>query len=105
MNTNGIWIIWIMFFVFAAISIILLSGHGANLIAGYNTASDEEKEKYNTKKMCRTVGSGIAVIALIILVIAVGHEKLPDYLKVILFALIVTDIIAITLLVNKTCKK
>lgn len=37
------WIIWIVFAAFAVISIILLSGHGANMIAGYNSASKEEK--------------------------------------------------------------
>ena len=37
------WILWIVFAVFAVLSIVMLSGHGANLIAGYNTAGKEEK--------------------------------------------------------------
>jgi hypothetical protein len=31
------------FIVFTIISIVLLTGHGANMIAGYNTAGKEEK--------------------------------------------------------------
>lgn len=32
------------------ISLVLLMGKGAFLIAGYNTASEKEKRKYNEKK-------------------------------------------------------
>ncbi len=37
------WIMWIGFAILAFMSIVLLTGHGAGLIAGYNTASKEEK--------------------------------------------------------------
>ena len=48
-------IVWIVFGIFAVISIILLFGHGSWLISGYNTASKEEKEKYDEKKLCRDI--------------------------------------------------
>ena len=38
-------IVWIVFAIFAVLSITLLSGHGSWFISGYNTASKEEKEK------------------------------------------------------------
>ena len=44
--------VWIVFVIFAVLSIILLSGHGSWFISGYNTASKEEKEKYDEKKLC-----------------------------------------------------
>lgn len=44
--TGSDWIVWIVFVIFAVFSIILLSGHGSWFISGYNTASKEEKEKY-----------------------------------------------------------
>lgn len=37
--------------LFAVLSILLLSGKGSWLIAGYNTASPEEKAKYDSKKL------------------------------------------------------
>ena len=45
--TGSDWIVWIVFVIFAVLSIILLSGHGSWFISGYNTASREEKEKYD----------------------------------------------------------
>ena len=48
--TGSDWIVWIVFVIFAVFSIILLSGHGSWFISGYNTASKEEKEKYDEKK-------------------------------------------------------
>lgn len=44
------WIVWVVFFILTIMSITLLWGHGSWLIAGYNTASKEEKAKYNEKK-------------------------------------------------------
>lgn len=37
-------------------------GKGSFLIAGYNTASEKEKAKYNEKKLCRIVGLGFLVM-------------------------------------------
>ena len=48
--TGSDWIVWIVFAIFAVLSIILLSGHGSWFISGYNTASNEEKEKYDYKQ-------------------------------------------------------
>lgn len=47
------WITWIGFAILALVSIVLLTGHGAWLIAGYNTASKEEKRKYDEKIFCQ----------------------------------------------------
>ena len=38
------WGVWIVFVIFAVLSIVLLSGHGSWVISGYNTASKEEKK-------------------------------------------------------------
>ena len=59
--TGSDWIVWIVFVIFAVLSIILLSGHGSWFISGYNTASREEKEKYDEKKLCRTMGIGMSM--------------------------------------------
>jgi len=65
--TGSDWIVWIVFAIFAVLSIILLSGHGSWFISGYNTASNEEKEKYDEKKLCRTMGIGMSIIAILAL--------------------------------------
>lgn len=40
---------WIIFAVFAVMGVLLWTGKGGWLIAGYNTASAEEKKKYDEK--------------------------------------------------------
>ena len=45
------------------IGIVLCCGHGAGLIAGYNTASVKERERWNEKALCR--GAGVLVLAIL----------------------------------------
>ena len=66
--TGSDWIVWIVFAIFAVLSITLLSGHGSWFISGYNTATKEEKEKYDEKKLCRTMGIGMSIIAILALI-------------------------------------
>lgn len=47
---------WIVFGLFVLITISLLSGKGAWLIAGYNTMSKEEKESFDKKKLSKFAG-------------------------------------------------
>ena len=50
------------------ISIPLLFGKGSNFIAGYNTLSAQKKEKYNTKKMCKSLGITFIIISIYIII-------------------------------------
>lgn len=56
--------LWFIISIFLVISIVLLMGKGAFFIAGYNTASDEEKAQYHEKKLCRIIGLGFLIITL-----------------------------------------
>ena len=42
-------------------AIILCHGKGADMIAGFNTASSEERAKWNETALCRAVGILLAV--------------------------------------------
>ena len=42
--------------IFLILAILLLHGKGASLIAGYNTMTKEEKEKYDSKALCKSTG-------------------------------------------------
>ena len=46
----------VVFALLTAITVLLLTGRGANLIAGFNTLSKEEKAGYDKKTLCRFVG-------------------------------------------------
>ena len=99
------WPIWVIIVILAIISLVLLSGHGGGLIAGYNTASKEQKEKYDVKKLCRTIGGGIAVIAILLLVVALFQKVLPVSFAYILAGSILADIVGMLILANTVCKK
>ena len=53
--------------------IVILVGKGDNLIAGYNTASKEEKSLYNIKRLRGLIG-GLLVLLAPMTVILLGEE-------------------------------
>lgn len=55
---------------FLVLSVVFSRGKGTPLIAGYNTASPEEKARYDEKKLCRAMSRLMLVLALCWLVIA-----------------------------------
>lgn len=98
------WVLWVVFAIFAVTSIILLTGHGANLIAGYNTASKEEKRRYNTKMMCRIVGAGMGLIAILILVMGLGMSVIPAGFVNVFGGVAIVDCLVVIILANTICK-
>ena len=101
--TGPDWIVWIVFVIFAVFSIILLSGHGSWFISGYNTASKEEKEKYDEKKLCRTIGIGMSIIAILALTMGLLENILP--FVYIALGIILVDVVVIIILGNTLCRK
>lgn len=99
------WIVWIVFFILVIMSITLLSGHGSWLIAGYNTASKEDKAKYNEKKLCRVIGIGMMIITLLILIAELFEKVLPSNFTVVMIIIIIIDVAAIEITSNTICKK
>ena len=56
--------------------IVILIGKGDNLIAGYNTASEEERAKYNVKKLRGLIGGFIILLTpLMVLFLAVNPSR------------------------------
>ena len=53
-------------------SLILISGRGSSLIAGYNTSPVNEKEKYDDKALGKFIGKIIMPIGICVPVIAIG---------------------------------
>ena len=96
--TGSDWIVWIVFAIFAVLSIILLSGHGSWFISGYNTASNEEKEKYDEKKLCRTMGIGMSIIAILALTMSLFENILPAFFIYIALGIILVDVVVIIIL-------
>lgn len=91
---------YILIVLLAVLAIIILSGKGSWLIAGYNVMSDDKKQKYNYKRLCHVLGIGLILldICLIVSFITVAFEKLISLLKIIIPLLTV-------ILANTICRK
>ena len=98
------WVMWMVLIIFVIITIILLSCHGANLVAGYNTASEEEKQKYNAKKISRVVGAGFSVITVMIFVMTLWEAILPAWIAYVFLIIVIIDCIAMIVLTRTLCK-
>lgn len=105
LSTGPDWIQWVILVIFALLSIIFLTGHGSGLIAGYNTSSREEQDKYDAKKLCRTAGGGMTVITILIFVMSVWEDVLPAEAAYLFLVLAVADSAVMILLMNTVCKK
>lgn len=84
---------------------VLLSGHGSDLIAGYNMASEEEKQKYNKKRLCRVVGGGMAVIEAAALIMIVFDSAMTSFASGVLWVIIIGAIVVMMFLANVWCRK
>ena len=98
-------VIWMVFVLFLVLSIVFLSGRGGWLIAGYNTASEEEKSKYDEKKMCRIMGAGMAVLTVMLGIMGLGMDVLPAAFAYIFVAVTIIDCVVMIVLCNTICKK
>jgi drug/metabolite transporter (DMT)-like permease len=99
------WVMWVGFAIILIMSLVLISGHGAGLIAGYNTASKAEQDKYDAKKLSRVTGIGMAVIAVLIGVMGLLEDVLPASFAYVALVIIVMVCVAIIILGNTICKK
>ena len=99
------WVLWVVAGIFVILTIVFLSGHGSGLLAGYNIATKEEKEKYDEKKLCRVMGFGMAVISVCIILMGAFERVLPASFVYVFLGIVIVDIIAIIVLSNTICRK
>ncbi|MDL2252910.1 DUF3784 domain-containing protein [Ruminococcaceae bacterium OttesenSCG-928-I18] len=58
-------------------SIVLMTGRGSSLVAGYNTMSAEEQKKWDEKALCRFLGKLLFLFTLFIglAMVASAHDR------------------------------
>ena len=56
---------------------LVLIGKGDNLIAGYNTASKEERERYDIKRLRGLIG-GLMIVLAPLLLLMIGKESMAS---------------------------
>lgn len=68
------------------ISIPLYMGKMSNMIAGYNTMSLKEKEKYNELKLCRVLAITLIITALVMIL---GSMRILSFQDTLLISLVI----------------
>lgn len=84
------------------LGILILIGKGDNLIAGYNTASKEERAKYNIKRLRGLIGGLLLVLAPMMLLLC-GDVTMSDTFS--FAALVFVLCIVVVILANTWAKK
>ena len=104
-STGPDWLLYVMVALFAVLSILLLSGKCSWLIAGYNTASEKEKQAYNEKRLCRVVGGGMAFLTAALLFMGLFEDVLPASFTIVFTVLTIAVCVVIGVLANTICRK
>ena len=74
--------------------IVILIGKGDNLIAGYNTASKEEKSQYNIKRLRGLIG-GLLIISAPMMVLLLGEESMTAAWSFVAYTFVLTIVVLI----------
>lgn len=104
-QTGPDWIAVVVIIIFLMLSILLLSGRGSFLIAGYNTASKREKSKFDEKRLCRVMGSGLGLITLSMMVLLFFDDSLSEWWIGFQVLFVIVIVIIMIVLANTWCKK
>lgn len=97
----GIVIISIVSIIPIGLGILILCGWGDSLIAGYNTASKEEQQKYNIKRLRLVVALILFIVPVVISFPFFIGEKANILTTIVCFIVVVVGVI----LANTWCKK
>lgn len=79
--------------LFIVLGIIFFCGKGAFLIAGYNTASKEEKSHMNEKLICKFMGKVMFMAACGMLIIALG--SILEILSLVIIGTVLIFVLAV----------
>ena len=88
--------------VCAVMGILVLIEKGDNLIAGYNTASKEERERYDIKRLRGLVG-GLLIVLAPLMLLMLGKESMASSWS--FCALVFVLCIVVVVLANTWAKK
>ena len=99
-------ILWSLTAILGICSLILLSGHGAALIAGYNTMTEDEKKTIDEKKLCFVLGICTLISALVLFFMAMlGSKNITNTTAIIAGSIIAIDAVVAVYIANTKCKK
>ncbi len=98
-------ILWTLTAIFAIWSFVLLSGHGAASIAGFNTMTEDEKKTIDEKKLCFVMGISMLISTLVLFFMAILSPNITNTTAIIAGSIITIDLVVTIYIANTKCKK
>ena len=98
-------ILWTLTTIFAIWSLVLLSGHGAASIAGFNTMTEDEKKTIDEKKLCFVMGISMLISTLVLFFMAILSPNITNTTAIIAGSIITIDLVVTIYIANTKCKK
>ena len=86
-------IVYILTALFLIMGILVIIGKGDKLIAGYNTASEEERAAYNIKRLRALVGG--LLVAEVPMMFLLGKESMTASFSFMAFTLVACFVVVI----------
>lgn len=96
---------WLMVIILFVISLLVLSGKGDSIIAGFNTTSKEKKAEYNMKRLRPILGCGFSLMTVMLAIFMFFGGELPHYLHWVFPAGYLIVIGLMFFLSNALCRK
>lgn len=103
MLSSVIW--WSLTAILGIWSLILLSGHGAASLAGFNTMTEDEKKTFDEKKLCFVGGIGSLISTLVLFFMAILSPNITNTTAIIAGSIIAIDAAVMVYIANTKCKK
>ena len=101
MDTALIIVLSVVTLMMVLLAVVILTGHGDGLIAGYNTAKKEEREQYNMKRL-RAV---VAAMMLFTMAFVWFSALIDDRVVTLLVGVLLIGTVAGIIIANTWCKK
>ena len=95
----------LMTLLFLAMGIAFSRGKGQGLIAGWNTMSEKEREKYEEKKLMKLMAGGMFVFAGCMVLVLIGLLTGLRPLRVLAWAAVVVTVAVLVVRANTAVKK
>ena len=103
MDTALIIVLSVVTLMMVLLAVVILTGHGDGLIAGYNTAKKEEREQYNMKRLRAVVAAMMLFTMAFVWFSALIDDRVVTLLVGLPVLLIGT--VAGIIIANTWCKK
>ncbi|MGK0465688.1 DUF3784 domain-containing protein [Clostridium sp.] len=92
--------IFIMPAILIIIGAFIRTGKGSFLIAGYNTSTKQQKEKYDEVALCKFVSNILFFIAVITFIYLIGRTYDITFIRILAMATLIITVIRASMYAN-----